>query len=134
MQIYTHGTLCGTTLVVFFVFKYRITKNINSYCILRTIMHLVKLNDFLNLFKSIDNNSSNIALKDFVKVAKVRLGKNLVPLIEYMNRKSITMDTVQELLDNINTRDNYLTRFYNTSLSVHIDNIHMHNTGVKPMK
>jgi hypothetical protein len=134
MQIYTHGTLCGTNLVVFFVFKYRMTKNINSYCILRTIMHLIKLNDFLKLFKPVGNSSSSIALKDFVKLAKVRLGKNLVPLTEYMNRKGIPMDTIQELLDNINAHDNYLTRFYNTSLLVQIDDIHMHNTGVKPMK
>ena len=134
MQIYTHGTLCGTNLVVFFVFKYRMTKNINSYCILRIIMHLVKLNEFLSLFKATERKYSSIALKDFVKVAKVRLGKNLVPLTEYMNRKSIHTDTIQELLDNINARNEYLTRFYNTSLSVHIDNIHMHNTNLKPMK
>jgi hypothetical protein len=97
-------------------------------------MKFIKIDEFLDLFKSTDPKCCNITLKEFLKVASVRVGGNLVPLGEYVDRKNIPKSTIQELLTNINTRKEYLTRFYNTSLLVRPDNIHIHTSGVKPMK
>lgn len=96
-------------------------------------MQIIQLNQFLDLFKT-EKNARNLELKRFIKVATVRIGSKLVPLSEYMERKSISSDIIQELLNNINQRNEYLTRFYNTSLSIRLDKVQIHDSGLKPMK
>jgi hypothetical protein len=50
---------------------------------------------------------------------KVKIGSRLVPLSEYVKTKDkLTGDDIQQLMENIRDRDEYLSRFYEVSLKV----------------
>ena len=84
-------------------------------------MTYLKLETFLNQFSSKKKQS----FQEFLKVATVRSGPNLRPLKEYMKEKNIDLVDIKLLFENIQNRNDYLTRFYNLSLMVHADKVDM---------
>lgn len=88
-------------------------------------MKIISSAAYLSLFKS-----DPISYNDFIKKAKVRVGKNLRPLAEYIEEKKIKPGDIKMLYENIKNRDEYLARFYHLSLRVQPENVHMSS----PMK
>ena len=88
-------------------------------------MKIISSAAYLSLFKS-----DHISYNDFIKKAKVRVGKNLRPLAEYIEEKKIKPNDIKMLYENIKNRDEYLARFYHLSLRVQPEKVHMSN----PMK
>jgi hypothetical protein len=91
-------------------------------------MPQLKLDRFLNIFLSHKTQT----FQEFLKNASVRSGKNLTPLKTYMKDKEIPTTDAKLLFENINNRNEYLTRFYNLSLSIQADRIDIY--PAKPMK
>uniref|UniRef100_A0A6C0B8M2 Type II methyltransferase M.TaqI-like domain-containing protein n=1 Tax=viral metagenome TaxID=1070528 RepID=A0A6C0B8M2_9ZZZZ len=89
-------------------------------------MKLLKLEEFLNLFKNEPGT-----LSDFLRKATVRTSAGLVPLKEYMTRREIDKSIIKTLFENIKNRNEYLTRFYNLSLRIDPDSL---NIQTEPMK
>lgn len=73
---------------------------------------MVSLNSFLSLFHKKNSNT----FSDFLKNGTVKVSKNTFSLKEYMERKQIPLEDIKLLFENIKEKDEYLTRFYNTSL------------------
>ena len=92
-------------------------------------MAYLKLETFLNQFST---NKKKQSFQEFLKVATVRSGPNLRPLKEYMKEKNIDLVDIKLLFENIQNRNDYLTRFYNLSLMVHADRVDMN--AMDPMK
>jgi hypothetical protein len=90
-------------------------------------MHYLSLKKFLGLF-----NSKEQTYQEFLRVATVRSGERLRPLKEYVKEKDIPMSDIKLLFENIQNRNEYLTRFYNLSLTVRYDKSDMHQ--MQPMK
>jgi hypothetical protein len=88
-------------------------------------MELIKQDEFIKMF-----HSKQISFMDFLSHAKVRLGSQLRPLKEYMKDKNIKNQDIKILYQNIQNRNDYLTRFYNLSLSIRND----HLSEEQPMK
>ena len=88
-------------------------------------MKIISSAAYLSLFKS-----DPISYNDFIKKAKVRVGKNLRPLVEYIEEKKIKPGDIKMLYENIMNRDEYLARFYHLSLRVQPEKVHMSS----PMK
>jgi hypothetical protein len=97
-------------------------------------MQIIQLKQFLDLFAPKHKKYRSPTLPQFMEIATVRIGNKLEPLSEYMKRKSISAKTIDVLLTNIITRDEYLTRFYNLSLSIRLDKLQIHDSNVGPMK
>jgi hypothetical protein len=74
----------------------------------------MNLEDFLSIFTP-QNNKPN-SFTDFVKMSKVKIKTNTIPLDDYITKKNINMNDIKILFENIQKRNEYLTRFYNTSL------------------
>jgi len=91
-------------------------------------MPYLKLDTFLNLFST----KKTQTFQDFLRDSKVRSNKNMTPLKEYMKDKGIPLSDIKLLFENIQHRNEYLTRFYNLSLMVQSDRIDMN--AVQPMK
>lgn len=77
-------------------------------------MKLLSLEDFLKKFEN--KNSSTFG--EFLGTAKVKSGTRLIPLKIYMKENEIMKQDIRNLYDHIITRNEYLTRFYETSLKV----------------
>lgn len=75
---------------------------------------------FLSLFHK-NSNPNNFTINTFIKNAKVLVGDHTVPLNEYMKNRHLSLKDIQLLVDHIKTRDDYLMRFYEKSLSVPAD-------------
>ena len=89
------------------------------------------MNNFLNKFKDSPTNSQS--LDEFVETANVSLSNHkVVSLSKYMKQNKIKKQDVKLLLENIENRNEYLTRFYNTSLKVDENNNKI--TDIEPMK
>lgn len=88
----------------------------------------VSLEDFLDIF---DSNNKKDSFDNFIQKAQVKSGLRLVKLEEYMKSKNINIEDIKMLHKLIQTRDEYLTRFYNMSLRV--NEVKIHNV-LKPMK
>ena len=86
------------------------------------------LDDFLDIF---DSNNKKDSFDNFIQKAQVKSGLRLVKLEEYMKSKNIKIEDIKMLHKLIQTRDEYLTRFYNMSLRV--NEVKIHNV-LKPMK
>jgi hypothetical protein len=89
-------------------------------------MKLLRLQDFLKHFES-----EPINFNEFMRKARVRTSAGLVPIKEYMVRRNIDKDRIRILFENIKNRNEYLTRFYNLSLLVESDDMHIDE---EPMK
>lgn len=66
------------------------------------------------LFSFFRNQSTTLA--EFLKTARVKTRADMIPLKTYMRDKDISMDTIRLLFENIQTRNEYLSRFYRVSL------------------
>ncbi len=75
-------------------------------------MKLLTLNSFLALFDS--KNSRTFS--DFIRNAQVKSGNKYVLLGHYMKAQNISKDDIKLLYHHIIHRNEYLTRFFNTSL------------------
>ena len=83
-------------------------------------MKFLELEDFLNLF-----TRKPQTLTEFINEAQVKIGDKREPLKDYMKRKDIEKPTIKLLFENIENRNEYLTRYYNLSLSVDPDKLHI---------
>ena len=90
-------------------------------------MEILELNDFLKIF-----SKKPIPFSDFLDKATVRLGSQLRPLKEYKKTKNIKMADIKLLYENIQNRNEYLTRFYNLSLMIRPEKMKISNEP--PMK
>ena len=77
---------------------------------------MITLAQYLSLFYYPSKNSNTF--RDFLNTAKVKINNNMEPLKEYMKRKSIDLEDIKLLFENIQIRTEYLTNFYNTSLRI----------------
>ena len=92
----------------------------------------MEMEQFLSLFDNKSHgNDNNVDFTHFLKVSKVKTSSQLIPLKEYIQTKHISFEDIHLLFENIQKRNNYLTRFYNTSLKYPKDDISIHE---KPMK
>ena len=69
---------------------------------------------------------------EFMKTAKVKTSKHLIPLQEYIKDKDVNKENLKLLFENIQERDAYLKRFYHLSLRVEPNRFSM--SSLKPMK
>jgi hypothetical protein len=83
-------------------------------------MKILQLSNFLKLFES-----DEINFTDFMRKAKVRTSAGLVPLKEYAQRRDIDKAKLRILFENILDKNEYLTRFYNLSMRVQPDYMHI---------
>ena len=88
-------------------------------------MKFLELTDFLNLFIREPRT-----LDEFIQIAQVKIGNKKEPLTDYMKRKTIDISKIKLLFENIEKRNNYLTRFYKLSLSIDKNKLHITD---KPM-
>ena len=93
-------------------------------------MTLLTLNNFLKKFEKSPADTQTI--KEFIRDATVVVGNNKHKLFEYIKAKSIHMEDIKLLLENIKNRKEYLTRFYNMSLRVNTENSKI-DGNIKPM-
>lgn len=91
-------------------------------------MEILKLEDFIKQFHK---KNENMTFTEFKTHGKVRIGEKLRPLKEYVLEKKIENQDLKLLFENIKNRDDYLTRFYNLSLRIQPDKIHI---NIPPMK
>lgn len=77
-------------------------------------MKILQLSEFLHLFSNSKNKDQTFT--QFMKNAQVRNGDRLRPLKEYIKEKNIDKEDLKLLFENIQQRNEYLTRFYNLSL------------------
>lgn len=75
-------------------------------------MKQITLFSFLGLFES--KNSKT--LSEFIRKAQVKSGNKYTPLSVYMKSRNISKSDIQLLYHHIMNRDEYLTRFFKTSL------------------
>jgi len=83
-------------------------------------MKILQLSNFLKLFES-----DKINFSEFMRKAKVRTSAGLVPLKEYAERRDIDKAKLRVLFENIRDKNEYLTRFYNLSMRVQPDYMHI---------
>ena len=71
------------------------------------------------LIRYFDGSSPPIKYGDFLKQTKVKTGRGeLVSLQEYIKNKNITTENLQNIYSHIKGRNDYLERFYKTSLEI----------------
>jgi len=68
---------------------------------------------FLNIFDAV-----SVPYSQFLRQAKVRVGKNIHALKDYAQNKQIPSDDIKLLYENIKNRNEYLSRFYTMSLRI----------------
>lgn len=90
---------------------------------------LYSLDMFLKIFK---DKKINNTFNDFYKSAKVHTKSSIFTLEEYSIKRNIKTDDLKTLFMEIQNSEEYLTRFYNTSLELYLDKLHMNN--IQPMK
>ena len=96
---------------------------------------MITLKRFLNLFHGKDESMIDLKhINQYINITQVRVGSKLHKLKDYMKQHNIPKTTIVVLCDNINRRDEYLTRFYNLSLQIHPDKLEIHNSGILPMR
>jgi hypothetical protein len=95
-------------------------------------MKVISLNTFIQLFHK--SGEKECTTSSLISNASVRTGTKTRPLKQYMADRGISKETIQILCENINARDDYLTRFYNLSLKIDPDILCIHESGVQPMK
>lgn len=78
-------------------------------------MKYISLSQFLHLFKRI---SPLPPFSKWLKVAKVKSGQKMTPLDVYQKARNISTAHLRIIYHHIANKDEYLTRFYNTSLAI----------------
>jgi len=93
-------------------------------------MHnFLQLEEFIQIFETKEKEKETF--QEFLNKAQVKVGENLTPIKEYMKRKQIEKANIKLLYENIIKRNEYLTRFYNMSLRINEDQLHIHDTPMK---
>ena len=91
-------------------------------------MNFIKKEKFISFFI---NHPTPTTFSAFLKSAKVRNGKQtLVPLTTYAESNHIPREDLMMLFENIKNRQEYLERFYDTSLLVS-SNLQIHDASMK---
>jgi len=72
------------------------------------------------------------SFEQFKETATVKIRDNIKPLQQYVEERNIPEEDIQLLFENIQHRNRYLTRFYNTSLRLLPNKMRLH--GLEPMK
>lgn len=86
--------------------------------------------DFLNLF----NQKSKIeSLSEFLRTYKVKTSIDTINLKKYIEKKNINIKDIEKLKDIIHNKNDYLIRFYNTSLRLP-DNLRITEEPMKNKK
>lgn len=75
-------------------------------------MRLLTQYGFISLF----DGENSYSFETFLKNAQVRTNARLTPLKQYMKKHNIKNDDVRIIYKHIVNRDDYLTRFFATSL------------------
>lgn len=91
--------------------------------------NLIVLTDFVNDIRPV----KPVSFEQFLQTYKVRIGKKIVPLKEYSEKKSIKTENLVLLFNDISNIEAYLERFYNMSLLIKDKNIRF-GEHYKPMK
>jgi hypothetical protein len=91
-------------------------------------MNFLSLDAFLDHFKS----SKSKTFTDFMNKAMVKTANQVIPLKTYIQNKKVTKEDLKVLFENIQTRNEYLSRFYRLSLFIDKDRFHIF--PLKPMK
>jgi hypothetical protein len=92
-------------------------------------MKFLQLSEFLKWFSN--DKTKDQTFTEFMKNAQVRNGERLRPLKDYAKEKNIDKEDLKLLLENIQQRDEYLTRFYKLSL---LPRPRFDTAVIKPMK
>jgi hypothetical protein len=91
---------------------------------------MITLPAFIKLFSKNDHNISK-GFVFFLKNAKVVSGKSTYSLKEYVDKKKINNADLKIIFENIKHKNEYLIRFYNTSLLYDRKNISIDETPMK---
>ena len=83
-------------------------------------MLFLTLDKFISIFEIKYKNPNT--LEHFLQSAKVRTSKQILPLADYIKNKDIGKEDMQILFENIQNKNEYLTRFYNKSLLPKLEN------------
>lgn len=78
-------------------------------------LNFLSLKEFLHIF---DKIKESFSYTTFLKSAIVKIGNNTIPLKTYVKEKQILSADLKTLYENILNKNDYLTRFYKTSLDV----------------
>ena len=89
----------------------------------------IELSDFINYISP----AKAVSFNDFLQTYKVRVGKNLIPLKSYSEKKNIKTENLLLLFNDITNIKSYLERFYNMSLLIKDKNVHF-GEHYEPMK
>ena len=92
-------------------------------------MDILTLPEWLKVFHK-KNQPKTRTLTQFIKSAKVRSASHDTPLQEYMSDKKIPRSDIEMLFELIQTRDDYLSRFFTMSLRIQPEKVHFDD---KPM-
>jgi len=92
-------------------------------------MNFVSEKEFVEHF---DKPRKSKTFTEFMKTAKVKTSKHLIPLQEYIKNKDVNKENLKLLFENIQDREAYLKRFYHLSLRVEPTRFSM--SSLKPMK
>jgi hypothetical protein len=87
----------------------------------------ISLEDFLKIFES----RQKYTLQEFLAKAVVKVGDKTTPLKQYMKDKNINKSDIHLLFENIQARNEYLTRFYTMSLRVNKDHLKITEEAMK---
>lgn len=88
-------------------------------------MKLVTLNVFLRIF----SRDTFPDFQEWLKKAQVKSAKKRIPLLLYQTEHNISKDHLKQLYEHIINRNDYLQRFFNTSLLV--KDIHIKEEAMK---
>lgn len=92
-------------------------------------MDILTLQEWLKHFHKKGEQSKTIS--QFIKRAKVRSANHDTPLQQYMVDKKIPKSDIELLFQNIQNRDEYLTRFFTMSLRIQSDKVHIQENPMK---
>jgi hypothetical protein len=95
----------------------------------------ISLTEFLRIFSKLDFDK--IPFNEFLKISTVKVGDRQIPLKQYAKEKQILSTDLRTLYKNIVNKNEYLTRFYETSLDPRITLSNpdpLSIQGEKPMK
>jgi len=91
-------------------------------------MNFLSEETFVNKFQK----RKSTTFTDFINKATIKTSKKMVPIREYIKDKDVETKDLKVLFENIQKREEYLTRFYNTSLKVDKEKFSIYPK--KPMK
>jgi hypothetical protein len=91
-------------------------------------MNFLSEETFVNKF----HKRKSTTYTDFISNAMIKTNKTTIPIKEYLKDKDVTTKDLKTLFENIQHREDYLTRFYRMSLIVHKDRFSIYPK--KPMK